>query len=188
MERFDYIKEKINRFGQGHLLSFYNVLKPKEKEALINQINEIDFEDIEVASSQLSIPPKNSKREILPIEYESVLSLSDPKRKMYEEHGLNLLKEKKVAVVLIAGGQGTRLGHDGPKGTVSIGVTSNQSLFGLQAKRLQKIEEKTKSIIPWYIMTSPINELETKKFFKDNDYFNCNPKQIFSLSRTLFQR
>ncbi|ALC86730.1 hypothetical protein AM499_13515 [Bacillus sp. FJAT-22090] len=185
MERLEYIREKINRFGQGHLLSFYNVLKPKEKEALINQINEIDFEEIEDASSQLSIPPNNSKGKILPIEYESVLSLSDSKRKMYEEHGLKLLKEKKVAVVLIAGGQGTRLGHDGPKGTVSIGVSSNQSLFALQAERLRKIEEKTKSIIPWYIMTSPINELETKKFFKENDYFNCKPEQIFFFKQDL---
>lgn len=178
MERYEYIKEKINRYGQGHLLSFYNELKPKEKEDLLNQINDIDFEEIENAYSQLSISSNNCKREIVPIDSEYVINLTDSERRLYEEQGLKLIQEKKVAVVLLAGGQGTRLGYDGPKGAISMGVSSKQSLFALQAERLRKLEIKTGSTIPWYIMTSPINDKETKEFFKNNDYFTCNPNQI----------
>lgn len=179
------VKEKINKYGQGHLLSFYEELNQVEKDSLLNQLSEIDFKEIEIASQKLSNPCNKSKHKITPIESESVQNLTDSEIRMYKEQGFKLLKEKKVAVVLLAGGQGTRLGHDGPKGTISIDSSSQLSLFALQAERLRKLEEQTNTIIPWYIMTSPINDKETKKFFSKNNYFNCNPNQIFFFQQGL---
>ncbi|MBN3554048.1 UTP--glucose-1-phosphate uridylyltransferase [Fictibacillus nanhaiensis] len=185
MEQYELLKRKIDYYDQGHLLTFYNELNATEKESLLEQISGINFEEIEKAYKQLSNRSFKQRSEITPIEYESISNLSDSERKMYEERGLQLLREKKVAVVLLAGGQGTRLGHDGPKGTISFSDSTKQSLFALQAERLRKIEKKTDSIVPWYIMTSPINDKETRDYFRNNNYFNCNPNQIFFFKQDL---
>jgi UDP-N-acetylglucosamine pyrophosphorylase len=90
----------------------------------------------------------------------------------------DLLKEQRVAVVLLAGGQGSRLGHRGPKGTVNIGLPSQKSLFQLQAERLISVSKRVGIQIPWYIMTSEINYHETKEFFKKNNYFGYDKNDI----------
>lgn len=122
MERFILTKEKIRQYGQGHLLTFYEDLEENEKKELVEQINTIDFEEIEKAFSELSVSSVERNRELSSIDYESVVDFTNSTREQYTEKGLKLLKENKVAVVLLAGGQGTRLGYDGPKGTVSINI------------------------------------------------------------------
>ena len=74
-----------------------------------------------------------------------------------KEAGLEELKKGGLAVVTMAGGQGTRLGHDGPKGTYDIGLPSHKSLFELQCDQLKESREITGVTIPWYIMTSKEN-------------------------------
>lgn len=179
------MKGKLTQYHQEHLLSFFHQLKPGEQEKLLEQIEGIDLQEMEVASRQFTSHRIQQQAKITPIDYESMPHLSKTRRKKLEECGLERIKAGKVAVLLLAGGQGTRLGHDGPKGTVSLGDSSDQSLFALQAKRLRAVEEKAGAKIPWYIMTSPSNDDETKAFFTKNDYFQCDPKQIYFFQQEL---
>ncbi|MBO0992828.1 UDPGP type 1 family protein [Bacillus sp. SD088] len=178
MDKYKLLKERLTRYQQEHLLSFFHELKLDEQEALLQQIEGVDLNEVEEASRQLTSPRAEHQPKIMPIGYEAMVHFPPLKRERLEERGLNRIRQGKVAVLLLAGGQGTRLGHDGPKGTISLGDSSEQSLFALQAKRLRLIEEKAGAQIPWYIMTSPSNDKETKAFFKRNHYFHCNPKQV----------
>lgn len=176
MDNYKLTIEKLKQYGQEHLLTFYEELDEAEQNALMKQINSINFSEIEKAFHHLTSTCR--KRELTSISFESVRDLAKLTKEKYTEKGLKLLKENKVAVLLLAGGQGSRLGHDGPKGSVSIDGSPQSSLFALQAKRIQQVEEIIGAKIPWYIMTSPFNDRETKKFFKNNHFFNCDPKQI----------
>ncbi len=89
-----------------------------------------------------------------------------------------------MAVVLVAGGQGSRLGHKGPKGTVNIGLPSQKSLFQLQAERLLNLSKRADTMIPWYVMTSENNDQETRKFFEQNRYFGYDESFIQFFKQT----
>jgi UDP-N-acetylglucosamine pyrophosphorylase len=96
----------------------------------------------------------------------------------YFNKGLNIIRDKKVAVVLMAGGQGTRLGHNGPKGTFDIGLPSGKSLFQIQTERLIRLKEMTGATIKWYIMTSEDNDYETRTFFEKYNYFGYDQSSV----------
>ena len=90
---------------------------------------------------------------------------------MYIELGEKLIKEGKLAAVTMAGGQGTRLGHNGPKGTFDLGLDSHKSLFEILTDVLKDAKAKFDVDIPWYLMTSRENNDDTEKFFEEHDYF-----------------
>src|SRR5690606_31825567 len=89
----------------------------------------------------------------------------------YRAAGLEALRAGRCAAFLVAGGQGTRLGHDGPKGVFDIGLPSGKSLFQLQAERLRRLGALCGRAIPWYIMTSRENHAATTEFFAAHDHF-----------------
>lgn len=152
------MKNLLLKHKQYTLLQHYLELNEEEKKILEKEIYSVDFELIDriLNSKELS-----ENAEITPIQSIS-LKDSDP----YFDTGLDLIKRSQVAVVLMAGGQGTRLGHDGPKGTFDIGLPSHKSLFQIQAERLICLFNMTGQHIPWYIMTSEDNHEETVRFFK----------------------
>ncbi len=173
--RLDQIKKLLKQYNQEHLLHFYNKLNEEEQKKLLNQILEIDFDLINSLYRQES--KENKKSIIRPIESTDINEISD-KIEDYKKIGLNSLSKGEVAVVLLAGGQGTRLGHSGPKGTYNIGLPSNKSLFQLQCERLKFLSEKVGKYIPWYIMTSIDNHNETVNHFEKNDYFDYDKEMI----------
>ncbi len=99
--------------------------------------------------------------------------------KQAELRGKELVKAGKVAAFLVAGGQGTRLGYDGPKGEYRITPIKHKPLFQVFAEQLLAYSRDGKTSIPWYIMTSDINMVETKTFFEQNNYFGYNPEDIY---------
>ena len=101
--------------------------------------------------------------------------MSERKRNVLRKKGQALIDDGKVAVVTLAGGQGTRLGHDGPKGTFVVDPNTGKSLFEIQCDRMKKISGGK---LPWYIMTSHLNDSETKRFFEEKDYFGCDKNNI----------
>nr|CUU00275.1 hypothetical transcript [Hymenolepis microstoma] len=111
---------------------------------------------------------------------DSILSSNPEEYNLMIEKGLNAIGEKKVAVVLLAGGQGTRLGSKNPKGMYNVGLPSQRSLFQMQAERLINLCSKVSNkigqqiFIPWYIMTSDCTQKLTEDYFRQNNYFGYN--------------
>lgn len=118
----------------------------------------------------------------------------------FERIGFDEIIAGRVAVLLMAGGQGTRLGCDDPKGMYDVGLQSGKSLFALQASRLLKLQKlalahfaeqaqykaNVRLIIPWYIMTSFVTEDATKSYFEKNDFFGLRPDQVYFFNQDLF--
>nr|WP_240159715.1 UDPGP type 1 family protein [Paenibacillus aceris] len=104
---------------------------------------------------------------------------SEEVRKKITENGWERLRQGKVAALVVAGGHGSRLEHEGPKGTYNIGLPSGKSLFQLQAERLLNLSRKAGRFIPWYIMTSPENHQDTVRYFQESEYFGYAMDDIF---------
>jgi len=172
---FEKAEEILKEYNQEHLLKFYNKLNENKKVELIRQILSINFEQLKQLYESVN-NVKSSTKEITPIEYLEKSKLTEKKKEEYKIKGRNILKEGTYAVVTMAGGQGTRLGHNGPKGTFMLGIKPDKSLFEIFCDKLKKIKNKYNVVIPWYLMTSKENNAETVQFFEKNNYFNY-PKE-----------
>lgn len=177
LEEAKYVTKK---YGQQHLLKYYNELSNTDQGNLLNQILDINFEFISSLYSGLVLNSKQKQiyEDFSPLKPIIFEDCSSEEKENYYNLGIEAIKEGKVGVLLVAGGQGTRLGHNGPKGTFSIGLPSNKSLFQLQCERLINISRKAGRLIPWYIMTSPENHNDTIAFFKNNNYFGYKEEYI----------
>lgn len=169
---FESVKNILNEYNQQHVLLSYERMNEEEREKLLSQILSIDFEQLKRLYEYSKKSQNVDNVEIEPISYDDINKLSDNEKRIYIEAGENIIKSGKYAVVTVAGGQGTRLGHNGPKGTFDMGLPSHKSLFEIFSDKLREGKEKYGVTIPWYIMTSKENNDETIKFFENNDYFN----------------
>ena len=142
----------------------------RKQKQLLEQIQNIDFELVNSLYLTTKQEQKQSSDEITPIEYMDKYKLYDD-YKYYDNIGKKAIREGKLAAVTMAGGQGTRLGHDGPKGTFDIGLDSHKSLFELLCDSLKEEGKKYGVTIPWFIMTSRENNKATIEFFEKHKYF-----------------
>ncbi len=173
------VKNILKKYNQEHLINHYNDLSDEKKEVLLEQINNIDFGLINKLYDITKEEKASSIDKITPIDYLDKYKLNE-QYKYYEAIGKKAIKEKKLATVTMAGGQGTRLGHKGPKGTYDIGLDSHKSLFELLADSLKEEGKKYDVIIPWFIMTSRENNKDTLEFFEKHKYFGYQKnKNIF---------
>ena len=177
-ENFQDVERKIKRYHQEHLLDYYNKLQNDElKTKFEEQLENINFELIDNLYRNKTGKVKTEDVKIEPIDYWDKERLGG-KYDFYESIGIDAIKKGKLATVTMAGGQGTRLGHNGPKGTYDIGLDSHKSLFELLFDYIKEQNIKYNVQIPWFIMTSKENNEATVKFFKDNKYFGYE-KNIF---------
>ncbi len=168
---FEQAKELLQKNGQEHILKSYERLNEEGKEKLLNQIENIDFSLMKKLYSNVNANISDEQATIEPINYYDSAKLSEAERNEYLNFGEEAIKAGKFAVVTMAGGQGTRLGHNGPKGTYDIGLDSHKSIFEIQIDILKKANSKYDVTIPWYIMTSRENNKDTVEFFEKNNYF-----------------
>ena len=172
------IKAILKKYGQEHLLNHYENLDDAHKKELLKEIKNIDFELMHSLYQKTEkAEEKNQKDEITPIEYLDKYKLND-QYKYYEAIGKKEIKAGKLAVVTMAGGQGTRLGHDGPKGTYDIGLDSHKSLFELLCDGIKAEAKKYDVTIPWFIMTSKQNNEETIEFFKKKNQWRGAEEEV----------
>ena len=177
-EKYESAMKCLKKYGQEHILNNYNNLSDEKKEKLLNQILTIDLNQITelYESTKKEVSFANDKIE--PIDFVDKSALSQEELDKYNTLGGNAIKEGKYAVVTMAGGQGTRLGHNGPKGTFKLGLENDKSIFEILIDNLKENNEKYGVTIPWYIMTSRENNDQTENFFKENNYFGYDPKAI----------
>jgi UDP-N-acetylglucosamine pyrophosphorylase len=171
-EKIKSVEQTLKKYGQEHLLDQYNrITDKKEKEEFLNSILTIDFAQLKMLYENCNEKPSFTESKIEPIGYVEKDSLPKAKYEEYLKIGTKEIKEGKLAVVTMAGGQGTRLGHNGPKGTFDIGLASHKSIFEILTDTLKEAREEYNVDIPWYIMTSSENNDATTSFFEKNDYF-----------------
>lgn len=176
VQNLEKAKEILKKYHQEHLLAFYDELNNEEKEFLVNQICNINFEQIfnlYEASKIDEVIPHNL---IEPLPYFIKNKLPKEDAVIYKNIGEETIKNGKFAVVTMAGGQGTRLGYKGPKGTFELDIIPKKSLFEILCDMLKEACKKYNVIIPWYIMTSIYNDQATKDFFEEKNYFGY-PKE-----------
>jgi len=164
--RFQEILEKYN---QEHIMKH---LKENNKEELINQILNIDFEEISELYEETKKEAKIDIENIEPVNATNSDKLIEEQICWYKKIGSDTIKDGKFAVSIMAGGQGTRLGHEGPKGSFKLDVgEKGKYLFELIVDKLKKAKEDYGVYIYCYIMTSRENNLDTIEFFEKNEYF-----------------
>ncbi len=171
MQNYETAKEILAKYKQEHLLNFYDELNNNEKEQLIQQICQIDFEQIFSLYEASKTDEVILHRNIKPLPYTIKKDLSNEELAFYSSIGESAILNGKYAVVTMAGGQGTRLGYKGPKGTFELDIKPKKSLFEILSDHLKEANEKYNIAIPWYIMTSIYNDELTKKFFEEKNYF-----------------
>lgn len=171
-------KETLEKYNQEHLLNFYNILSDEEKIDLIKDIKSTDFEEMR------TLYENSKKDEILdgrfsPIDYVIKNELNKEEVKKYTEIGEKAILNNEVAIVTMAGGQGSRLGVNGPKGTYEVDINDRKiSLFEIIYKNIKRVKEKYQVEPFWLIMTSKENDKQTKDFFKAKNYFNYDKNKI----------
>ena len=178
--KYDEAKKILEKYNQEHILKSYERLNEADKEKLLEQVLRIDFEQILnlYEKTKEKVEFKDSKIE--PVPSVDSATLLEQERKKYTEVGEEIIKSGKLAAVTMAGGQGTRLGHNGPKGTYDLGLPSHKSLFEILCDGLKETWNKYGTVVPWYIMTSRENNDATVKFFEDNNYFGY-PKDAVTM-------
>ncbi|KAF1985687.1 UDP-N-acetylglucosamine pyrophosphorylase, partial [Aulographum hederae CBS 113979] len=192
-EQLDELKEKYSKAGQDHVFAFYEKLSVPEKASLFDQLSGFDPDRInELADKALNPPkedPEASKPDLQPLPSSatsSILDSADTDLAKWYDSGLDLIAANSVAVVLMAGGQGTRLGSSAPKGCYDIGLPSQKSLFQVQGERIWKAQQLAQKkaggskevVIPWYVMTSGPTRGPTEKFFEENKYFGLSKDNV----------
>jgi len=171
------IREILKKYDQEQLLMFYNELDSASKQKLLKDIESVDFSKIKAFNEAQN--SKENINKIEPIESIKRNELSLDEIKTLSHIGKNIIQLGKYAVVTMAGGQGTRLGHTGPKGTYKLHLKDkDRYIFEIFTDYLKKAYEKYKVYIPWYIMTSEANNDETVNFFKANGYFGYPKDKI----------
>ncbi len=168
------VKKKLEKYGQTHLLKYFDELTEDEKNELLTQIDETDFSMVELCADGGKSVKKGS---ITPL---SVMQLSEIEgnKELYFNAGVSAIKSGKVGAVLLAGGMGTRLGSDAPKGMYNIGETRDVYIFERIVRNLMDAVDITGSWIHLFIMTSDKNHESTIGFFKEKNYFGYNKEYI----------
>ena len=176
MDKLNEINIKLASYGQEHLIKFLDELTEKQKCELLNQIDNINFEFVAKLYNERN-EVANSADIIQPLSYVDKLKLSNNEIQEYTKLGEQAIKDGQLAFVTLAGGQGTRLGHNGSKGTFKIGISPDKSLFEIMSESLKLARRNYGVYVPWYIMTSRENNDDTINFFEENNYFGY-PKDI----------
>lgn len=177
---------KLAKCGQSHVLGYWSKLKPSGREALLAQVEKLDLDGLESCKKTLENVWANgregeqaaraTRRDGLPVK---VVHLKGKKLAEAVAAGEKELKAGRVAVLLVAGGQGSRLGFDGPKGCYPIGPVTGKPLFWFHTRKVLALKRRYGKSVPFYIMTSEGNNAATTEFFEKNGYFGLDKEDIF---------
>lgn len=166
------IKNKLEAFGQMHLLKFVHELSEAEKKSFFSQLSDLDFSILDYDSNEC----RRGNIEPIP-----AMSISESKKNKdrFKKIGLEAIQNGKVGAVLLAGGQGSRLGFEKPKGMFNIGVSRELYIFECLINNLLKVVREADAWIPLFIMTSVQNNDDTINFLEKHNYFGYDKNHVF---------
>ena len=174
---YEQAKMLLEKNGQEQVLRFWKKLSKAEQAALLAQIETIDFTELQRCASMLGADAPTAAKKGKPTA-PKVAELKGAALKKATAAGEKELKAGHVGVLLVAGGQGSRLGYDGPKGAYPIGPVTGVSLFYFHARKVLALSVKYAVRVPFYIMTSMVNYDATVAHFEENDYFGLDPQDV----------
>jgi len=165
-------------------LAFWDKLDKGQRQDLLAQIQRLDLDKIDVWVKKFIKNPFSDtiRSDFVPaVSYNPTPTGPEQQRKYAEavKLGKELISAGKVAAFVVAGGQGTRLGFDGPKGNFPISPIKKKTLFRIFADSIAAASQKYKANCPWYVMTSPLNYGQTKEIFRSNNYYGLGEKNVF---------
>ena len=173
--------ELLKKYNQNHIVNLLNKLDEVKKQELLDQINRIDFGQIMELYDNTKKEIEIKENKIESIAYLDKAKLSKEQRENFDKLGEEIIRSGKYAVVTMAGGQGTRLGHNGPKGTFKLDVYGKgKYLFEILKDNLEEANKRYNAVIPWYIMTSKENNQATVDFLEKHNYFGY-PKEAVTI-------
>lgn len=186
------VQDKFIQAGQEHLFQYYDLLTSDEQSSFLSQLSKIDdpvklTQTVQEAIQHSSSASNDREFTQLPTsQTASTLDLSDETKQKWFNLGLEAISRNEVGILLMAGGQGTRLGSSDPKGCFNVNLPSGKCLFQIQAEKILKVQQLTKETLAmdqspklhWYIMTSGPTRQSTESFFKSNNYFGLAQDQI----------
>lgn len=185
------LREELSKHGQEHLLDHWDSISEEQRREMFTEIKELDFQELNeyFASTVAELENAGQKLDdrMQPLDESqcgAVVKSTDEELAHYENLSMTEIAEGRVGILLLAGGQGTRLGVSYPKGMYNVGLPSNKTLFQLQAERILMLERLAASKmgkdgkITWYIMTSASTVGPTQAFFNSNNYFGLEKENI----------
>jgi UDP-N-acetylglucosamine/UDP-N-acetylgalactosamine diphosphorylase len=181
-DRYAAARETLAAVGQDHVFHYWPQLDEVSKDRLLSQIQSIDWpevgrliKDYVFHKPELKLPEDVEPAPWYPYDPR------DDQEAAYDAaaaHGEDLIRRGKVAAFCVAGGQGTRLGWKGPKGTYPATPITSKPLFEVFTDYLHNVQQRYHTVVPFYVMTSPVNHADTVAFFEENDHFGLNPKDV----------
>ena len=177
------LRRKLQTHGQDHLLRFAEELSDHARAGLLRQIDALDLPALErlIRAYVRAKPAHHAPATIDPVHAYSLdgrRASATWDRNRFRALGDQLIREGKVAAFTVAGGQGSRLGFDGPKGVYQAGAVTRKPLFAFLAESVAASAKRYNTRIPWYIMTSPLNHAATVGFFQSHNYLGLEPDDV----------
>ncbi len=177
--------ERLVRHGQEHLLAWWNDLDDAQRLRLQGEIAALDFDQLNRLIGELV--QGDSAAAVDPARVQPIEVIRQPQtdgqrvaRRRAMETGAGMLAAGEVALIVVAGGAGTRLGFEGPKGTFPIGPVSSASLFQIHAEKIVALGRRYGRPLPLYVMTSPENHSTTAAFFEAHQNFGLDHVRFFT--------
>src|SRR5438128_1438935 len=162
------LRDRLRQFGQEHVLAWWDRLTDKEQQELLDQLRAIDLQQLQQLYAErdriFTLP---APEQISPV---PVVRL-DEQYEDIRQRGQEALRRGEVAALVVAGGQGSRLGFEHPKGMFPIGPVTNKTLFQIHAEKVRALRNRYGSALPFLVMTSPATHAETETFFREHAYF-----------------
>ena len=168
-------KVKLDGAGQEHLLQYFDELDEAQQTGLLNQIEALDLSLLDLIKDGVKEVPKGKLAPLGAVTLDEIKEKKDT----YKKRGLEAIRQCQVGAVLLAGGQGTRLGLDKPKGMLNVGIHKELYLFEQLVNNLMEVVKEADAWVPLFVMTSEKNNADTVAFFKEKDYFGYNKDYVF---------
>ncbi len=182
------LRAQFARAGQEHVFADFEALSVQARAQFLAQLAGVDLEQVAAQAALLAKPTGSQASlelappQIFPLQRDAGLQR---RAEQARRAGEALLAQGRVAFLLVAGGQASRLGYEGPKGAFEIGPVSQRSLFEIHARRLLAVRERYKVRVPWYVMTSPANNAATRAFFEGHRYFGLETQDVCFFSQAM---
>ena len=167
-------KAKLEKYGQMHVLKYYDELSEAEKQMLLEQIEDTDMSILEACLHREDLAQKGEITPLAAMQLDEI----EANRESFTRTGLEAIRAGKVGAVLLAGGMGTRLGSDEPKGMYNVGITRELYIFECLINNLMDVVRQADAWIPLFVMTSDKNHEATVAFLKEKNYFGYRAESI----------